>query len=104
MNGFDWLLAAISAAGGFVGSISGFGIASLITPVLAGRAGTKLAVALVSVPHAIGTAVRFWPLRHKVTAGSRRVRVRALTEGIRWNGDRRCALRRYRSRARLPGD
>ena len=47
MNGFDWLLAAISAAGGFVGSISGFGIASLITPVLAGRAGRSVVAAIV---------------------------------------------------------
>jgi hypothetical protein len=34
-----------------VAVISGFGIGSLLTPLLAARYGTKLTVALVSVPH-----------------------------------------------------
>jgi uncharacterized membrane protein YfcA len=63
---FEWLLLSVSAAGGFVGSISGFGIGSLITPVLAGTLGTKTAVAVVSVPHFAGTVIRFWTLRRTV--------------------------------------
>jgi uncharacterized protein len=61
------LLAAVILAGvlaGAVAAISGFGIGSLLTPVLASHVGTKVAVAAVSVPHLIGTAVRFaklWP-------------------------------------------
>ena len=66
VNLFEWFLFAASAAGGFVGSISGFGIGSLITPMLASVVDTKLAVAIVSVPHFVGTALRFWTLRGTV--------------------------------------
>ncbi len=51
-------LAAAIVAGG-IASISGFGIGSILTPLLAAAYGTKLAVAVVSVPHLIGTALRF---------------------------------------------
>jgi uncharacterized membrane protein YfcA len=54
-------LAAIAA--GAVAAISGFGIGSLLTPLLALHAGTKTAVAAVSIPHLIGTGIRFWRLR-----------------------------------------
>jgi uncharacterized membrane protein YfcA len=57
-------LAAIVA--GAVASVSGFGIGSLLTPLLGLQVGTKLAVAAVSVPHAAGTALRFWMLRSRV--------------------------------------
>jgi uncharacterized membrane protein YfcA len=39
--------------GGAVASIAGFGIGSLLTPAIAASVGTKLAVAAVSIPHAI---------------------------------------------------
>jgi uncharacterized protein len=55
------LLAAISA--GAIASLSGFGIGSILTPMLAASLGTKLAVAVVSVPHFIGTALRFVLIR-----------------------------------------
>lgn len=58
------LLAAV--AGGIVASIAGFGIGSLVTPVLAWQLDAKLAVAAVSIPHVIGTAVRFWRLGGRV--------------------------------------
>jgi uncharacterized membrane protein YfcA len=60
------LLAAIFAGGilsGATAAISGFGIGSLLTPLLATRYGMSLAVAAVSIPHAIATAVRCWRLR-----------------------------------------
>ena len=44
-------------------SVSGFGIGSLLTPLLALHAVTKTAVAAVSIPHLIGTGIRFWLLR-----------------------------------------
>ncbi|MGD0999345.1 MAG: sulfite exporter TauE/SafE family protein [Candidatus Brocadiia bacterium] len=53
------------AAGGIAG-LSGFGIGSLLTPLLAVRAGTKLAVAAVAIPHVAGTALRFWLLRKAI--------------------------------------
>jgi uncharacterized protein len=55
---------AIVAAG--VAAITGFGIGSLLTPTLGLAVGTKVAVAAVSVPHLIGTAIRFWMLRDAV--------------------------------------
>ncbi len=48
---------------GAVAAVSGFGIGSLLTPLIALKAGTKTAVAAVSVPHLIGTGLRFWALR-----------------------------------------
>jgi uncharacterized membrane protein YfcA len=61
-------LAAFVAAvvAGAVAAMSGFGIGSLLTPLLAVRYGTRLAVAMVSVPHLAGTAARFFGLRRQV--------------------------------------
>ena len=46
--------------------MAGFGIGSLLTPAIAVSAGAKLAVAAVSVPHLIGTSIRFWRFRREV--------------------------------------
>jgi len=54
-------LAGIAA--GAIAAVSGFGIGSVLTPLLSLRLGTKLAVAAVSVPHLIATAFRFWRMR-----------------------------------------
>jgi uncharacterized membrane protein YfcA len=51
---------------GAVASLSGFGIGSILTPLLALSLGTRLAVAVVSVPHLCGTALRFALLRQHV--------------------------------------
>jgi uncharacterized membrane protein YfcA len=56
---FELLVAVAAAVAGGIAAVAGFGIGSLLTPLLALRFGTKLAVAIVSVPHFIGTAVRF---------------------------------------------
>ncbi len=48
---------------GAIASVSGFGIGSILTPLIAVFVGTKLAVAVVSVPHFIGTALRFGLIR-----------------------------------------
>ncbi|HWB10258.1 MAG TPA: sulfite exporter TauE/SafE family protein [Pirellulales bacterium] len=60
------LLAAVSFLAGAVAALSGFGIGSLLTPVLAAQVGTKLAIAAVSVPHLAATALRLWLLRGHV--------------------------------------
>ena len=59
--------AAITAmlAGGVAG-VSGFGIGSILTPVLSLWWDTKLAVAMVAVPHAAGTALRLWLFRRQI--------------------------------------
>ena len=57
---------AVAVLAGGIAAISGFGIGSLLTPLLAAQCGAKLAVAIVSVPHLVGTVARFYPLRKQV--------------------------------------
>ena len=59
------VVAAACIAGG-TATITGFGIGSLLTPLLALRLGTQLAVAAVAVPHAAGTALRCVRLRDAI--------------------------------------
>src|SRR5438105_10077495 len=66
MTFFLVLVGAVAVLAGAIASVSGFGIGSLLTPLLAVRVGTKLAVAAVSVPHLAATGFRFWLLRKHV--------------------------------------
>ena len=63
---FMLLLAVAGVASGGIAAVTGFGIGSLLTPLFALRFGTRLAVAAVAVPHAIGTGLRAWLLRRHV--------------------------------------
>jgi uncharacterized membrane protein YfcA len=63
---FDALAVIVSVAAGAIAAVTGFGIGSLLTPLLALQVDTRLAVAAVSVPHVVGTALRFWYLRSRV--------------------------------------
>lgn len=60
---FEVLVVLASLFGGAVASIAGFGIGSIITPLMAAEVGMKLAVAAVAIPHVVGTAVRLVLLR-----------------------------------------
>jgi hypothetical protein len=60
------LLTLAGIVAGAIAAISGFGIGSILTPLLATWVGTKLAVALVSIPHFLGTALRFAVIRQHV--------------------------------------
>jgi uncharacterized protein len=60
---FETLVTIAALVAGAVASIAGFGVGSILTPLLAIRVGTKLAVAAVSVPHLIATALRFVLIR-----------------------------------------
>jgi uncharacterized protein len=53
------LVAVVAIVAGAIASVTGFGIGSLLTPLLALQTGTKLAVAAISVPHLAGMALRF---------------------------------------------
>ena len=66
---YEALVAAVAVLAGAVASLAGFGIGSLLTPVLSVSLGTRLAVALISVPHFAGTALRLWRLRAHVDRG-----------------------------------
>lgn len=56
---FQISLTLVGFFAGSIASIAGFGIGSLLTPLLALKTGIGLAVALVSIAHFIGTALRF---------------------------------------------
>src|SRR5688500_12651800 len=66
MSLFDLLVAAAGVAAGALASVVGFGIGSLLTPVIGFHTGTKIAVAAVSIPHFVGTALRFALVRGHV--------------------------------------
>ena len=63
---FTLAFSAAAVAAGGVASVSGFGIGSVLTPLLPLRAGTMLAVAAGSIPHVLATALRFWLVRDHV--------------------------------------
>jgi uncharacterized protein len=63
---FASLVGLASVAAGGIAAVSGFGIGSVLTPLFESQYDIKLAVAAVSVPHVIATAVRLWRLRRDV--------------------------------------
>ena len=60
---FDAVLVFAGTIAGSIAAVTGFGIGSLLTPVFAWQVDTRLAVALVSLPHLIGTSLRFALMR-----------------------------------------
>ena len=56
-------LLLIGILSGATASVVGFGIGSLLTPLIAWQLGTNVAVAAVTIPHAFATAIRCWRLR-----------------------------------------
>jgi uncharacterized membrane protein YfcA len=66
MTPYDLLFAALAFAAGAIAAVAGFGIGSILTPALGVVTGIRLAVALVAIPHAVGTAVRLWALRDAI--------------------------------------
>src|SRR3954453_4460225 len=60
------LLFVAAILGGAIAALSGFGIGSVLTPLLALSVGTKQAVVAVSIPHLVATSIRFSNLRHNV--------------------------------------
>lgn len=59
-------LVVASLAAGAIASVTGFGIGSILTPTLSLWLDGRVAVALVAIPHLVGTAVRFAMVRGKV--------------------------------------
>jgi uncharacterized protein len=62
----DLVVFVVAAAAGIVSAVTGFGIGSLLTPLLALRVDLSAAVAAVAVPHVIGTGLRFVLLKGHV--------------------------------------
>jgi len=63
---FSIVIAVVAALAGAIASIAGFGIGSLLTPLVASHYGIKTAVGAVAIPHLIATLLRFWRLRPHV--------------------------------------
>ena len=59
------LIVASTIAGG-IASVAGFGIGSILTPTLSLFMDGKLAVAVVAIPHLLGTALRLYTIGAKV--------------------------------------
>jgi uncharacterized membrane protein YfcA len=60
---FAVIATAAAVIAGAIAAISGFGIGSVLTPVLSSQFDVRLAIALVSLPHLAGTFVRFLLVR-----------------------------------------
>jgi len=63
-----WLVGAAAVLAGAVAAVSGFGIGSLLTPLLLLSMPTAHAVAILAIPHAVATAIRWLRLRADVDA------------------------------------
>lgn len=62
----ELLLVITGVIAGGIATVTGFGIGSLLTPAFAVWYDAKLAVAAVSIPHLVGTAIRFWLVKGHV--------------------------------------
>src|SRR5262245_50838322 len=60
------LVVVAAVVAGAIAAVSGFGIGSLMTPLLLLWFPARVAVALVSIPHAVASTVRWLRLRHDV--------------------------------------
>ncbi len=61
-----WVIGIAAVVAGSVAAVSGFGIGSLLTPLLMLSMPTAHAVAVVAIPHALATAIRWLRLRADV--------------------------------------
>lgn len=60
------LVGLVAFIAGATASVIGFGIGSLLTPLLATRLGVGVAVACVAIPHLAGGLLRGWKLRRSI--------------------------------------
>ena len=67
------LLGLVALVAGATAAVVGFGIGSLLTPLLAAHVGMNLAIAAVVMPHLAGGLLRGWRLRRSI---DRRILVR----------------------------
>jgi hypothetical protein len=57
---FLGLMLITSLGSGATATVVGFGIGSLLTPVIAARFGTDVAISAVALPHLAGSLLRGW--------------------------------------------
>lgn len=63
MDWFPVAVLAVALVAGATASVVGFGIGSLLTPLLALQYGTSAAITALALPHAVATGLRCWRLR-----------------------------------------
>ena len=63
---FSVIVLIVSVIAGGTASVVGFGVGSLLTPVLATRFGTDVAIAAVALPHLAGSVLRGGRLRESI--------------------------------------
>jgi len=63
MDSFTVIAVVAAFVAGAIASVAGFGIGSVLTPVLSTQLDVRLAIAAVSLPHLAGTFVRFLLVR-----------------------------------------
>jgi uncharacterized membrane protein YfcA len=66
VDAFAVVAAVAAVIAGAIASIAGFGIGSVLTPVLSTQFDVRLAIAMVSLPHLAGTFVRFLLVRVRI--------------------------------------
>ena len=66
MDAFAVIATVAAVIAGAIASVAGFGIGSMLTPVLSTQFDVRLAIALVSLPHLAGTFVRFLLVRTQI--------------------------------------
>ena len=66
MDAFTVVATVAAVVAGAIASISGFGIGSVLTPVLSTQFDVRLAIAMVSLPHLAGTFARFLIVRTRI--------------------------------------
>jgi len=66
VDAFAVIATVAAVIAGAIASMSGFGIGSVLTPVLSTQFDVRLAIAMVSLPHLAGTFVRFLIVRTRI--------------------------------------
>jgi uncharacterized membrane protein YfcA len=66
---YEFILFLSSVVAGGVASVVGFGIGSILTPLLCLALTTNMAVAFVAVPHLFATGLRFWLIKSHIDRG-----------------------------------
>lgn len=67
MDEKDLIVGLAAVLAGAIAAVAGFGIGSILTPLLGYQIGLKLAVTVVSIPHFVGTGLRLWLHRRDVS-------------------------------------
>jgi uncharacterized membrane protein YfcA len=66
---FEAAVFLVGVLSGATAAVVGFGIGSMLTPLVAASTGMSAAVAAVTIPHFVATAIRCWRMRASIDRG-----------------------------------